>query len=403
MSKLIVTIVAAFGLVTLLASGGSGDGIPPFDLYEGVAVHDLDGDGLNDIAVAYRRVDHAPPHPGWVSIYRQDPANAGRFLVPVDYAVGNTPRQLKVADLNRDGLPDIAVANSESYSVSILFQQSGNPGSLKPAVSLPTAIKPNGLAISDINADGWPDIAVGGYGGSASPQHGAAILLHDPNSSESFLAAQTINSDSISESIAAADVDGDGLIDLVLDAESSIKVLRQTSAAPLTFSSPVSAVAGTRPVFVEILDFDGDDYVDILVANAGSAVDGTGASVSFIRQNPDLHGQYFGAVNSLTAGGARSLVAADLNDDGYPDLAVATVVFQAQAPGVISVLLQEPTTPGTVSAHVDYSAGYTPALIAAGDLNGDDHADLATTHELIVLFNDPAQVGTFNLPMQLAP
>lgn len=402
--KLVLPFLAsiALGIVTIIGSGGGDDAtIPPFDLYEGLAIDDLNGDDLADIAVASRHVDGAPPHPGTVSVYIQNPTSPGTFLSPVRYPVGNTPRQLKVADLNGDTLPDIAVVNSESNSVSVLFQQAGGGGVFKAARNFATVIKPNGLTISDINGDTFPDIAIAGYGGSANPQNGVAILLQDAGSSESFLAAQVINSGSISESIASAELNNDGAMDLVLDSDTDIKVLFQNPAAPLTFTT-VSLSAGTRPGFVDILDFDQDGHDDILVANAGSSTDGSGASISFIRQSPTIPGQFLTRVNYATADGARTFVATDLNKDTYPDLAVATVVFQSQDPGVVSVLLQSAGSPGTVSPHVDYRDGYTPYFIAAGDLNNDTHQDLALTHELVVLFQNPAQPGTFNMPIQLA-
>ena len=403
--KLVLPLLAvvSLGIIAVIGSGGGDDAIiPPFDLYEGVAIDDLNGDGLVDIAVVYRHVDSAPPHPGTVSVYIQNPASPGRFLAPLRYPVGNTPRQLKVADLNSDTLPDIAVVNSESNSVSVLFQQAAGGGVFKTARDFATGIKPSGLSVSDVNGDNKPDIVVAGYGGSANPQNGVAILLHDAVSSESFLAAQVINSGSISESIASAELNNDGAMDLVVDSELDIKILFQNPAKPLTFST-VSLSAGSRPGFVDVLDFDQDGYTDILVANAGSSTDGSGASISFIRQSPTNPSQFLTRVNYPTANGARTFVASDLNKDTYPDLAVATLVFQSQDAGIVSVLLQNAGTPGTVFPHVDYRDGYSPYFIAAGDLNHDTRQDLAVTHELVVLFQNPAQAGTFNAPIQLAP
>jgi hypothetical protein len=403
--KVVLPLIAviALGIVTIIGSGGGDDAIiPPFDLYEGVAIDDLNGDGLADIAVAYRHVAAPPPHPGTVSVYLQNPANPGTFLSPARYPVGNTPWQLKVTDLNADTLPDIAVVNSESNSVSVLFQEAGGVGVFKTAKNFATVIKPSGLSIDDINGDTFPDIAIAGYGGSANPQNGVAILLHDAGESESFIAAQVITSGTISESIASADLNNDGSTDLVVDSETDVKVLFQNPAAPLTFTA-VSLSAGTRPGFVVITDFDQDGHDDILAANAGSSADGSGASISFIRQSPTNSGQFLTRLNLATADGARTFVATDLNKDTYPDLAVAAVVFQSQDAGVVSVLLQNAANPGTIFPHVDYRDGFTSYFIAAGDLNNDTHQDLAVTHELVLLFQDSAQPGTFKAPIQLAP
>jgi len=403
MTVLPIIAVITVGILTIIGSGGGDDAvIPPFDLYEGLAIQDLNADGLADIAVAYRHVDAEPPHQGTVSVYLQNPVQVGTFLPPARYSIGNTPRQLKIADLNNDNLPDIVVVNNESYSVSVLFQQVGAAGVFEPAKNFATIIKPNGLFITDINGDNRPDIVIAGYGGAANPQNGVALLLHDSVALESFLGAQVINSGSISESITSADLNNDGHMDLVVDSETDIKVLFQDPDIPLTFTSHTLG-AGTRPGFVEITDFDQDGHVDILAANAGSSVDGSGASISFIRQSPANAGEFLPRVNYVTANGARTFVVDDLNNDNYPDIAVATVVFQSQAPGAVSVLLQNTGNPGTVLPHDDYRDGYTPYYIAAGKLNSDSNKDLAVTHELVVLFQDPTQAGSFKAPVQLAP
>jgi hypothetical protein len=396
-------VVVALGILTIIGSGGGDEpGIPPFDLYEGAAIQDLNNDGLDDIAVAYRHVVDAPPHPGVVSIYLQNPTNTGTFLPPARYPIGDTPRQLKIADLNLDNLPDVVVVNAESYSVSVLYQEANLPGIFRSARNFATIIKPSGLSIADINGDSRPDILVAGYGGSANRQNGVVLLLHDPQNAELFLAAQVVNSDSVSESIASADLNNDGSLDLVVDNETDIKLLIQSPSTPLIFTS-VPITAGTRPGYVEITDFDQDGHVDIVAANAGSSTDGSGASISLIRQNPTNPGQFLPSTNYSTANGARTFVVADLNSDNYLDLAVTTVVFQSQAPGVVSILLQDSANPGTIAPHVDYRAGFSPYYIAAGDLNNDQLIDLAVSHELVILLQDTSQPGIFKAPIQLAP
>ena len=82
------------------------------------------------------------------------PANASPITV------GNFPEAVRVGDFNRDGLPDLAVANADDNTVSILL---GNgDGTFTPASGSPVAVGgfPFFLAVSDFNADGNPDLAV---------------------------------------------------------------------------------------------------------------------------------------------------------------------------------------------------------------------------------------------------
>jgi len=64
---------------------------PPWNSYSTCAVADLNGDGVLDIALACATIHDAPPHPGTIAVYLQDPAHLGTFLRPTDYAVPNDP------------------------------------------------------------------------------------------------------------------------------------------------------------------------------------------------------------------------------------------------------------------------------------------------------------------------
>jgi hypothetical protein len=398
--------ISGFFFILMLLGACSGDNndiIPPFNIHEGIGIADLNNDTLPDIAVTYRYISSAPPHPGYVAIYLQDASTPGSFLTPTIYSVQNDPWALKLADLNADMAPDVIVVNTESNSVSVLFQQTGNPGVFEQARHFQTTIKPSGLTIYDIDADNRMDIAIGGYGGSSAPQNGAAILLQDAAVEKSFLTAVVVNTGGIAESISAADINNDGAVDLVVDSDSDIKLILQDPLNPMTFDPPDSLTAGVRPTYVQLADFDLDTHIDILVANAGNNTDGSGASISFLRQNPVVSGEFLSAVQFDTANGARTFALYDLNADNYPDLSVATVSFQTQTAGRVSVLLQDASSPGTILSRADYAAGFTPYFIDAGDLNDDGHPDLAVTDEPVILFQDALQTGTFNPPVNLNP
>jgi hypothetical protein len=86
------------------------------------------------------------------------PATDAAFCLATSFPVGTTPRSLAIGDLNRDGRPDLAVANSGSNNVSILRNTGG--GALGPATNLAVGSQPRSVAIGDLNRDGRLDLAV---------------------------------------------------------------------------------------------------------------------------------------------------------------------------------------------------------------------------------------------------
>lgn len=149
----------------------------PFTMYTSIASSDLNGDGCPDLAVAnYGSPDGSIK--GSASILLQDPSNPGKFFPTTDYVTGYRSTSIAIGDLNSDGKPDLAVANSKSLSpgptgnISLLFQDPGNPGSFLPAVRLPGISQPVSVAIGDLNGDGDADIVVA--------DDGAVVYYQDP-------------------------------------------------------------------------------------------------------------------------------------------------------------------------------------------------------------------------------
>ena len=89
--------------------------------------------------------------------FRPSYGTAGPFVGHA-FQVGTSPTALAVSDLNRDGIPDLVVANYGTDDISILLGLGG--GGFRDEFRLPCGRGPRSVAIEDFNEDGVPDVAV---------------------------------------------------------------------------------------------------------------------------------------------------------------------------------------------------------------------------------------------------
>lgn len=162
-----LAVATTANTVSVLLRTGAATFAPAVDYATGVqpaAVRaaDLDGDGKLDLLTANWGASVSPGTQG-LSILRQG-ATAGTFLAPVHYATGYRSAALAVGDLDGDGRLDVAVADAglpgDPGSVSVFRQDPANAGALLPAASYLGAWGPLGVALGDMNGDGRPDLVL---------------------------------------------------------------------------------------------------------------------------------------------------------------------------------------------------------------------------------------------------
>jgi hypothetical protein len=400
--RLLVSATTLFFLGCVVSCGGGRAVLPPFNAYWSCAVADLNGDGKLDIAVSYSKFTTTPPHPGAVAIYLQDPSKPGTFLPPVTYDVGNDPVAVAVADLNGDGKLDIVTANTilsadgnGSSSVSVLLQDPANPGRFLPAVNYPTGFSPVGVAIGDLNGDGKPDLAV-------ADTTGISILLQNPAASGQFLPLRTIPiGQGGSSAVAIADLNGDGRADLVATASDALVYLQDPSL-PGNFLAPVHYTVGAQPAAIAIADFNADGFPDLAIANLGSP-DGISvhASLSVLLQSPAGAGSFLPATSYSTGFYSWTITVADLNGDGRQDIAVGNMGTISGAS--VSVFLQNPASVGTFQSATNYTESGVVSWVVAADIDGDGRQDLVVVASgLEIRFQDPDNPGKFLAPVVIA-
>lgn len=272
------------GLLQLLARGDRG-----FDRAErgfiangGVRSHgvvDVDGNGIADILL----------HQYGANVLNYVPRDANGNLGPVTafktLASTHHNSDLAVGDLNSDGLPDIAFVGSrvadftaERISSLEVFMQQG-AGSFQ---ALPVKMFPAGSAIEharvgDVNGDGLKDLV-------ATANVGSAVLVFEQQADGSLLDFLAYGAYAAPKSFALEDMDGDGLIDLVVNNVGEYLGLPGATGLPglstylqrssiLAFDHQVTNLdnnGNEEPDAIAVGDFNSDGCKDVLVAASGA-------------------------------------------------------------------------------------------------------------------------------------
>jgi hypothetical protein len=316
-----------------------------------LAVADVNRDGKPDLIVA-NNTD------GNVGVLLGD--GTGSFLNQQTFASGPTPIALAVADVNGDGKPDLIVANYDSSSVSVLL---GNgDGTFQNPQSFATGSGPIAVTTADVNGDGKADILVANY------SSGTMSVL-DGSGDGTFQPQQTFVAGAHPISIAAADLNGDGKPDIAVSnyTSSTVSVLLGTGNG--SFSAPQTFAVGGKPRSIVVSDINTDGKPDLVVVNK------TDDTASILLGNGD--GTFATQLTSYVGASPNAVAVADVNGDGKEDLVVAD--GGTTYPGNVAVLLGN--RDGTFQPAVNFNAGANPYSVAVADLNDDGRLDIATANQ----------------------
>ncbi len=234
------------------------------------------------------------------------------------YAV--SAQWLALADLNGDGNPDIVSITSgterSSGQLTILLGKGGSSFQSPTAYSIaPTLVGLSSFAIGDLNGDHKLDIAVGtaGLGGSSD----TTIATFLGNGDGTFQPGPSTALTGLPVAVAAADLNGDGKLDLVVTLNGNVFSLGHDIAVALgngdgTFATPSYILAAGNSIAIG--DMNADGIPDIVTTGTILFGDGTG---SFPKRQDYNDPQVF----SVTAPG--SVILTDFNADGRLDVVIA--------------------------------------------------------------------------------
>jgi len=271
LSETSVVLSPTSGSVGVVALLGNGDGtfqapIPvPGCANVAAQIADVDGDGIPDLVGTCLVGGFPIPTGAAVQIM---PGNGdGTFRSGSYFFLGFTPWAVAaIGDFNADGKPDVAIAVGGALTVLL----NDGMGGFNAVVNNnePWNFSP-GIAVGDFNGDGVPDVAVTGQSFSNGADGTVTVLLGKGDGT--FKTGSILTTVGFGQ-IAAADLNGDGKLDLV---EAASSVVFFAGVGDGTFERGLAFGGSGSSNYLALADFTGSGMMGFAGTNDLSAPDST--------------------------------------------------------------------------------------------------------------------------------
>ncbi|MHB8644345.1 MAG: FG-GAP repeat domain-containing protein, partial [Thermomicrobiales bacterium] len=347
---------------------GKGDGTffapvaaPPFTFspFTSVIIANINGDPKPDVLVS-------GTDGNVVDVLHGNGDGTFTYAISTDRIfVGSNPTGVAVADLNGDGKLDFVVANTDDNTMSVFFGIGGGGFTrVSPAPPITGAYGFESVAVADFNGDGKVDLAVT-YGASR-----LSILLGDGHGTFIPAPGSPITVNGGNNLAVTGDFNGDGKADLALLLPGgSLYVLLGNGDG--TFNTPIITPPPNATFWntIAVGDVNGDGKADLalgdFVHNTVTPLFGAGNG-TFTVGSPITVGQ-----------NPADVEIADLNGDGKGDIVVTN-----PTDNTVTVLLSNSSGNGTFTQALGspIPVGMAPHQVVIADLNGDGKKDLVVAN-----------------------
>ena len=302
-----------------------------------LAVGDFNSDGRPDLAIT----THVQNTAGFLDIALNTTGTQSKqlsFLLTPEIPLNTIPSSLQVADFNQDGRDDLAYTTSYAASASVLLNQT-SPGGVGLVFSQPASFlvdaQPFGLAAGDFNGDGLLDLATADLEGKS-----ISLLLNQTALGDGvvdFARQTSLVIDRSLEAVITADLNRDGRLDLAAASANRDQLfvfLNKTprKASALSFSGPFEFDVPNLfnfgqggPHSLAALDLDQDGRLDLALGNLVSS----SVAILFNATPPGASAASFTSPTHFRVGDLPlDLAAGDFNQDGLPDLAATQDTYK---------------------------------------------------------------------------